>query len=114
VSARVGCLTSDRGSCRISLRMSVPGSGPFALRAPVRVAVGRPRTIRMHLPPVLTRCARALGWIVDAVGIDADGGRRGHFYDSYGDPPESLEDVSLYAPGGVRRCQAARSYLRRR
>jgi hypothetical protein len=114
VSARVGCLTSDRGACRISLRMRLPGSPAFALRAPIRVVVGRAKTIRMHLPPVLTRCARALSWALDAVGIDADGGRRGHFYDSYGDPPESLENASFFSRGGVRRCRAARSYLRRR
>ena len=114
ISARVGCLTSDRSACLISLQMLLPGSPAFTLRAPFRVARGRSRTIRMHLPPVITRCARAFGWGLDAVGIDADGGRRGHFYDSYGEPQRTLENAGLISPGGVRRCQAARSYLRRR
>jgi hypothetical protein len=114
VDLRVGCLASDGRACRIRLEMTVAGSAAFAIGPPIRVAVGRSRTVRMHLPSVVTRCARSLGWAFDAVGRDADGGRPGHYYDSYGDPPESLANVSYSSRTGVRRCRAVRRYLARR
>jgi hypothetical protein len=113
ISLRVGCLASDGRDCRIRLEMTVAGSPPFAIRTPIRVAVGRSRTIRMHLPSVVTRCARSVGWAFDAVGLDADGGRRGHYHDSQGDPPASLAGVGHSSRTGVRRCRAVRSYLAR-
>ena len=67
VRYRVQCLTSDGRDCHLRFTLQLSGSREFAFGGPLRLRVGRGRTIRTHVAPIVARCARELGAVIRVI-----------------------------------------------
>jgi hypothetical protein len=109
VRYRVQCLASDAGDCHLRFTLQLSGSREFAFGRPLRLPVGRGRTIRAHVAPVVARCARELGAVIRVFSTKRRRGRDSDDTGVVGEPSESLAHISPHR--WVTDCQAARRHL---